>query len=139
MPGPISAFSGLHAETPTTVDSSHVWDLTDLHPTLGAWTAARVEVLGSVELIDTRRGTLGESAASLYETLPLVSSTIRQAGRVWAYSSLSKDEDLRDSETQERHQLTQIMWSRFAEASAWIDPEILRIGSERCTSSKLCR
>ncbi len=112
------------------VDPQHVWNLADLYANVDAWSADREAVLERVEKIHERRGTLGDSAEALYETLALVSSTLRQAGRVWVYSSLNGDEDLRNSETQERHQLSQIMFARFSESTAWIDPEILNIGSE---------
>jgi len=113
------------------VDPQHVWNLTDLYPDIDAWSAAREEVMEKTEQIESRRGNLGDSADALYETLALVSNTIRQAGRVRVYSSLNGDEDLRNSETQERHQLSQIMVARFSESTAWIDPEILGVGSER--------
>ena len=112
------------------VDPQHVWDLTDLYPDVDSWSADREAVIAKVDQISARRGTLGDSAESLHQTLALFSSIERQAGRVWVYSSLNSDENLRDSETQERHQLSQIMWARFTESTAWMDPEILRVGRE---------
>ena len=46
------------------------------------------------------------------------------------YASLNGDEDLRLTETQERRQLGQIMFARFNEATAWIQPEIISVGRE---------
>lgn len=112
------------------VDPQATWDLTELYPTVEAWNTAREEVTADFEKFDSRRGTLGESADSLYTTFRLVSDTLKKAGRVYVYASLQGDEDLRDSETQGRAQLAQIMFARFGEVTAWIQPEIIDIGRE---------
>ena len=114
----------------TEVDPKYTWDLTEIYPSLEAWEQARDGVLASFEEIEARRGTLGNSANDLYETLALISDTNRLAARVSTYAGLNADEDLRVTETQERRQLGQIMFSRFNEATAWMQPEILRVGEE---------
>jgi len=111
-------------------DPRYTWDLTELYASPEAWAAARDQVMQDFEKIEARRGTLGDSADSLYETLSLVSNTLKAGGRVFVYSTLNADEDLRDTETQERRQLGQIMFSRFTEATAWIQPETLAVGRE---------
>jgi oligoendopeptidase F len=117
-------------EETTGVDPRYTWDLGELYPSVEAWNAAREDVLAGLQAIEDRRGTLGDSAESLYEALDLVSDTTRQAMRVFAYSSLASDEDLRVTETQERDQLGTIMFSRFTEATAWMQPEIIEVGRE---------
>jgi oligoendopeptidase F len=112
------------------VDPKYTWDLTEIYPSLEAWEQAREEVLASFESIEARKGTLGKSADDLHETLALISDTSRKAARVSTYANLNADEDLRVTETQERRQLGQIMFSRFNEATAWMQPEILRVGEE---------
>jgi oligoendopeptidase F len=114
----------------TEVDPKYTWDLTEIYPSLEAWVEARDEVLASFEEVEARRGTLGNSANDLYEALALISDTTRKAARVSSYASLNADEDLRVTDTQERRQLGQIMFSRFNEATAWMQPEILRVGEE---------
>lgn len=111
-------------------DPQATWDLTELFPTVEAWNAAREEVMADFDEIDSRRGTLGNSAESLYSTHRLVSDTLKKARRVSVYASLQRDEDLRESETQERAQLAQIMFARFGEVTAWMQPEIIEIGRE---------
>jgi oligoendopeptidase F len=112
------------------VDPKYTWDLTEIYPNLEAWEQARDEVLASFEEVEALRGTLGNSANDLYEALALVSDITRKAARVSTYANLNADEDLRVTETQERRQLGQIMFSRFNEATAWMQPEILRVGEE---------
>ena len=112
------------------VDPQHTWDLSDLYPSVEAWDQAREEVLAEYDAIEARRGTLGDSADSLYQAYRHVSDTYRKAGRVAVYASLNGDEDLRVSETQERDQLATIMFGRFSEATAWMQPELLEVGRE---------
>jgi len=118
------------AQDDTAVDPRYTWDLTELYPTVEAWDQARMEVLAEFAGIEARRGTLGDSAESLYEAYRHVSDTLRKGYRVYAYASLNGDEDLRVGETQERQQLAQIMLSQFNEATAWIAPELLEVGRE---------
>jgi oligoendopeptidase F len=114
----------------TAVDPENTWDLTELYPTVEAWNRAREEVLAELPKIEARKGTLGESADSLYAAYRQVSDTLRKGSRVFVYASLNADEDLRDSETQERRQLAQIMFSQFNEATAWMQPELIEVGRE---------
>ena len=117
-------------ETAAPVDPRYTWDLAGLFPSVEDWDDSREQVLLDLQKIEDRRGTLGDSAESLYQALDLVSATTRDAYRVYAYSSLASDEDLRVTETQERSQLGDIMFARFTEATAWMQPEILAIGRE---------
>ena len=122
------------AQEAAEIDPKYTWDLTELYPSVEAWEQARDEVMARFEEIDARRGTLGDSAESLYQTLSLISDTSREASRVAVYASLQADENLRVNETQERRQLSQVMFSRFNEATAWIQPEILEVGEEVITA-----
>jgi len=118
------------AQDDAAADPQATWNLTDLFPTEEAWDEAREEVLAGFDEIDARRGTLSDSADSLYTTQRLVSDTLKKAGRVYVYASLQGDEDLRDSTGQERAQLAQIMFARFGEVTAWIQPELISVGRE---------
>ncbi|MEX2496702.1 MAG: oligoendopeptidase F [Woeseia sp.] len=108
----------------------YVWDLTELFPSAEAWDDAREQVLLDLEKIAAYRGRLADSADALYQALDLISRTTRNALRVYAYASLASDEDLRIAETRERKKLGDIMFARFNEATAWMQPEILQLGRE---------
>jgi len=118
------------AQEETAVDPQYTWDLTELFPSVEAWNEAREEVLAEFESIEAHRGTLGDSADSLYQAYRKVSDTLRKGYRVFAYASLNGDEDLRVGETQERVQLARIMFSQFNEATAWMQPELIEVGRE---------
>ncbi len=118
------------ADDRTDGDPAYTWDLTDLFETVDDWHAAREEVLARFDEIDSFRGTLGDSADSLYRASRFISDTYRMAGRVYVYASLNADEDLRSNPEQERNQLANIMFARFSEATAWVQPEIIEVGRE---------
>ncbi|MEM7144896.1 MAG: oligoendopeptidase F [Verrucomicrobiota bacterium] len=107
------------------------WDLTALYPDDEAWNTAREEVLGELEELENRKGTLGDGATGFYETHELLSDIYRKALRVHSYASLKADEDLRNAPNQEKDQLAQQMFSQVGQAASWIDPEILKLGREK--------
>jgi oligoendopeptidase F len=117
-------------ESTETADPKYTWDLSEIYPSVEAWNTAREEVMQDFESIEERRGTLGDSADSLYTTLQMVSDAYRKGARVYVYASLQSDEDLQVTETQERAQLGTIMFGRFSESTAWIQPEVLKVGRE---------
>jgi len=124
------ATAGFAQSAATDRDQQYSWDLTEIYPSIEAWEQAREEVMDQFATIEARRGTLGDSADSLFETLDLISETSKEAARVSTYASLNADENLRNNETQERRQLSQVMSARFNEATAWVQPEIIRVGAE---------
>ena len=77
------AFSASFADNheSTEVDRNATLDLTELFPTVEAWDAARKEVLAEFPKIEARKGTLGDSAESLYDAMALISDTSRKGAR----------------------------------------------------------
>lgn len=115
-------------------DPRYVWDLTELYPDIEAWSRARLETFELAADIEARKGTLGESPASLYRTLALISDAYRQAGRVGAYAGLKFDEDMRVADAQERNQLADTLNARLSEATSWFEPELIGVGRTRIES-----
>jgi oligoendopeptidase F len=107
------------------------WNLTHLFPNREAWDAERQRLLGEFDKISEFKGTLGNSGDDLHAALRFVSDTYRAALRVYVYSSLQADEDLRVTDAQERNQLTDAMFSSFGQATSWMDPEIVAVGETR--------
>jgi len=126
----VPVLDGFAQEEEAAVDPQYTWDLTELYPSLEAWDRARLEVMAEYDAIEARRGTLGDSADSLYQAYRHVSDTLKKAGRVAVYASLNSHEDMRVTETQERDQLGDILFARFGEATAWMQPELLAVGRE---------
>ena len=112
------------------VDPKYTWDLTEIYPTVEAWREARDEVAGDLEKLEELRGTLGESADSLYTALQAVSDANKKAASVYVYAQMQSHEDLRVTDTLERAELGTITLARLTESTAWLQPEILSVGRE---------
>lgn len=108
-----------------------IWDLTEIYKTPADWDKARNEVLADIKKIEKRKGMLGDSANTLYNSLRMISDITRKGSRVYAYTSLKSDENLGNTEAQESLQLSIEMFAQFEQATSWIQPEILTIGKER--------
>lgn len=109
----------------------YVWDLTEIYPNVEAWQEALDEVSERVAELPQLQGTLGESAESLLSAFQEISATNKEAVRVYVYTSLERDADQRQAETQERFGLARQLFSNLGEATSWISPEVLAIGEDR--------
>lgn len=119
--------SGAHgAEVPS--GSGAAWDLTDLFPDAQAWDVARKAVLAALPRLAAYKGTLGRNAQALARALDDISVTKLKAMRVYVYSSLQADEDVRAPAPQEREAQARDMFSQMGQATAWVDPEVLNLG-----------
>jgi oligoendopeptidase F len=124
------------AVAPTAAQSAEpglptVWDLTHLYPTPAAWDAERAALDQALPGLATYKGRLGESAATLKAALQAISDINRRGARLFVYATLKADEDLQVAADQERRQLAQALVAKFGEATAWVNPEVLKVGREK--------
>ena len=117
-------------ESSEPIDPKYTWDLTEIYPTVEAWEQARDEVAEDFAKLEEYRGTLGESADSLYTALQAVSDANKKTASVYVYAQMQRHEDLRVTDTQERAELGTISLARLTESTAWLQPEILSVGRE---------
>jgi oligoendopeptidase F len=116
---------------PVRDDPAYQWNLEDLFPSVEAWNAERERLLAEFDKFAMYQGTLGDSSEALYRALRFYSDTYRQVLRTYVYASLQSDEDLRNNDAQERNQLGEALLARMREATAWMDPELIRVGKEK--------
>ena len=117
-------------ESAETIVPKYTWDLPEIYSSVEAWEQARDQVMQDFEKLEERRGTLGDSADSLYTALQMISDANKKAARVFVYPQMQNHEDLRVTETQERAQLGTITLARLTESTAWLQPELLSVGRE---------
>ena len=110
------------------------WDLTDLYPSDAAWEAERKRLIAAVPKLASYKGTLGRSAAQLRTALQAMSDANREVSRLYIYASLKADEDVRIGANQERKQQANDVYTALEEATSWLSPEVLRIGSTKVRS-----
>ncbi|RYE04527.1 MAG: oligoendopeptidase F [Sphingomonadales bacterium] len=108
-----------------------LWDLTEIYPDDDAWDAARKAALASLPGIGKYKGRLGASADVLAEALVLQSDLGRTIARVYTYTALKADEDVRNSAWQEKLAQSRDLYTAFGEATSWISPELLTLGKDK--------
>jgi oligoendopeptidase F len=107
------------------------WDLTDIYADVSAWEAAMEEVAARIERLPEFQGSLGDSASAMLTALREISDTNKETVRAYVYTSLERDADQRQADTQARFGRARQLFTDFSEATSWLSPEVLEIGAER--------
>jgi len=127
-----AAFS-IFAQSPERKDvpEQYRWNLADIYPTVSDW-QADVNMLNSeVENLSVYQGKLGESADVLYDALSTASNLGKTLYKTWTYASNLSNQDLNNSEAQAMMQQMTAIGTKFGEVTAFFDPEILQIPTEK--------
>ena len=103
------------------------WDLDQIFPDWTAWEAA----LESLEEMMTRyqafEGTLADGPDPILAASELSDDLGQLLYRVYQYPGLMRAEDTRNNEVQARLERVKIAMAKFRQATAWYQPELLRI------------
>lgn len=105
------------------------WDLTDLYPNVAAWEDAMSDVAERIAALPDYQGTLGDSAEAMLGALREISDTNKETARAYVYTSLERDADQRQADTQARFARARQLYSDLEEATSWISPEVLALGA----------
>jgi oligoendopeptidase F len=119
------------APAPDSADPSGYWDLGELYANEQAWDDSLASTRKRADELPHYRDTFGKSADSMLAALIAISDTKREANRLLAYASLKSDEDLRIGSNLERKQQARSLRTQIARQTAWLAPEVLRIGASR--------
>src|SRR6185436_3966398 len=92
-----------------------------------AWQSAYQQLDRSIEAFTALQGTLAVGPDNLLSALILRDEIGQLEYKVWYFASLWYDQDQRDNQINARRQQVQILFAKAAEASAWFDPELLKI------------
>ena len=105
------------------------WNLADVYPDRAAWRTRKEAVAAELPSLRHLEGKLGTSAATLAEALELMSRLDKELSRLYVYASMVSDEDTRVSEPQGMQQEMQQLYASFGAQAAFIEPEVLRVGT----------
>ncbi len=112
------------------IDGRYRWDLTEICRDDAAWKVEAEALKGDFPLLDRYVGKLGDGPAPLLECLDLLSRIGKEYARLYCYASMRSDEDTRDSACLGMEQEMSQAGSDLAARTAFVQPEILRIGRE---------
>lgn len=107
------------------------WDLSSLFASDADWEKAFSDLESKVDIYETFRGRLGESAATLLEALQFEADFSRDAERVAIYSFLKTTEDQANSDSQAMKARFQNLAVRANQAASYVGPELLAIEPEQ--------
>jgi oligoendopeptidase F len=103
------------------------WNLSHIFPDWEAWQLAYDELDGKIDAYAGLQGTLAAGADRLLTAMKLSDDIGQLTYKVWYYASLKYDEDQRDNQANARRQQVQILFAKASQASAWFNPELLKI------------
>src|SRR5438552_431132 len=109
------------------IDDRFKWDLTHIFPGWTEWQAAFDELDMKIGAYAALQGTLAQGAERLLAAMKLSDDIGQLTYKVWYFTSLKYDEDQRDNPINARRQQVQILFAKASQASAWFNPELLKI------------
>ncbi len=113
------------------IPNQYTWNPADIFPTVDDWTAGKKKLLENLPALDRYRGRLASGPAVLLNCLLTVHWISKEYARLSVYAGMISDIDTRDSAALARVQEMSQIGSDIAERSAYIQPEILELGTER--------
>jgi oligoendopeptidase F len=103
------------------------WNLTSIFESWDRWHEGYLDLDGKIAAFAALQGTLADGPGALLTALKLRDDIGQLAYKVWYFASLWYDQDQRDNDINARRQQVQILFAKEAQATAWFDPELLRI------------
>ena len=113
----------------TKVEDKFKWNLADVYPTDAAWRTRKEAIAAEVPRMRTFQGKLGSSAQALADALDTMTHLDKELSRLYVYASMQSDQDTRQSGPQGMQQEMQLLFANFGAETAYVEPEILKIGS----------
>ncbi|HET9160569.1 MAG TPA: M3 family oligoendopeptidase, partial [Caulobacteraceae bacterium] len=129
-----AALAALAQAAPASAQSKTVplkWNLAELYPSAEAWEAERAAIKQALPGLAQYKGRLGSSAQTLRAALQAASDISKRLSRLTTYSSLQGDEDTQQQKPRERRQEGIQLASEVGEATAWMTPEIIKVGATK--------
>jgi oligoendopeptidase F len=118
--------NNVQADNPT-----YTWDLSDLYPSPQAWAMEHDRILAQANALDKYQDTLGRSAGDMLAALSAISGAKKESARLSTYASLTGDENVKIGMNQERVQAAQVLGTVIGEKTAWLTPEIIKLGADK--------
>ncbi len=113
------------------VEDKHKWNLADIYSSKAAWQTDINWLKAEADNLADFKGKLGSSSENLYEALKVTSDIVKTLWKAWTYASNLSNENLNISENQAMMQQMAAAGTKFGEAAAFFEPEILQIPKEK--------
>jgi oligoendopeptidase F len=107
------------------------WNLADLYPSAAAWNADAAKLDAQMTEFAQCKGHLDDSAARFKQCLDLWADMQKRLNRMAVYASEQVSEDTGNSAYLELRQKFEVYSSKLDEATAFVNPEVLRMGNDK--------
>ena len=111
------------------VDEKFTWNLAEVYPDAAAWRDAKARLAADLPGLRSFAGRLGSSPGTLADALDAMMRLDKDLARLYTYASMLSDQDTRLSEPLGMQQEMQQFHADFSAEAAYLQPEILRVGS----------
>jgi oligoendopeptidase F len=113
------------------IPDKYKWDLNDIYAGDDAWEAAKRNLTAEFSRISAFIGKLSETPKQLLNCLDLLDSFRKECTRLTCYASMQSDLDTREAKYLAMDQEMGQIGSDLSALSAFVEPEILRIGRDK--------
>ena len=108
-----------------------VWDLKPIFASDADWDGARKALVAELPQLQALQGTLGKSPATFRAGLERLTRAAQAWEKVQVYAYLQQSTDNRNASYQERGNLVAALGGQYAAATAWLEPEIQKLGAAK--------
>ncbi|MBW7894159.1 MAG: oligoendopeptidase F [Opitutaceae bacterium] len=109
------------------VPDEYKWNFGTIFPDWTAWEAAMKEMEAKMAEYAALKGTLSQGPEAVLKAHLLGDEIGMLSYKVYCYTSLQRDVDLRNQEIAARFQQVRALFAKFGTATAWFAPELLTI------------
>jgi len=113
------------------VPEKYKWNLADMYPSVADWQNDINKVESEINNFASYKGKLGESSQDLLNALDSYFELLKTFYKAGTYASNLSNEDVLISENQALQEKLSSVGTKFGEAAAFFDPEILSIPKEK--------
>ena len=128
---PAARSAAATASAAPAANPADTWDLTPLYPDVATWRAAKDRIAAAIPQLATYQGHLGDSAAKLQEAMDLIYGLRKDLDRLEVFTSLRRDVNTRDTAALELNQEANLVYTDFARATSFVNPELLAVGAPK--------
>ena len=115
------------------MDPAYCWDLSSLFGSDEEFEKTEQELAKKIEAFRAKQGTMKESAEALYDVLSGLDDISRVFSRLYVYASQKYHQDMGNQKYQGYAGKMDSMMAVLADASSFVEPEILELDEETVT------
>jgi oligoendopeptidase F len=112
------------------IDKKYTWNAESVFPTPEDWEKAADQIPAMVAEVQTFKGRLSESPATLAAFMEVADKLNRLTGKVFVYTSMAVNCDSNDTEAAKQYGRAQGLLGQVRAALAFSQPELLAIGQD---------